>query len=94
MLILLQNKLQPFNPSQRLVPPYFDTLVTLNNYKAGHSASRCSAKQAAESYTIPLPTQKTPTVTDSQVRWPGKKAEHSFFLEFSLVTFFVSRQRK
>jgi len=40
--------------------------------KAKHSASRCPAQQAADSYTIPLPTQNNLTTTNSQVRWPGK----------------------
>ncbi len=91
MLILLQNKLQPFNLSQRLVPPYFDTLVTLNNYKAKHSAFRYTAQQAAGSYTIPLPTQKTPTVTGSQVRWPDKRRSILFSLTFLLL--FLSKKK-
>ncbi len=91
MLILLQNKLQPFNLSQRLVPPYFDTLVTLNNYKAKHSAFRCTAQQAVGSYTIPLPTQKTPTVTDSQVRWPDKRRSIRLSLTFLLL--FLSKKK-
>ena len=81
-----------YNPSQRLAPPYLKTLITINTFKAGHSASRCPAKQAADSCTIPSPTQKNPTFTNSPVRWPGKKAEHSFFLDF-FVTFFVQEKK-
>ena len=58
---------------QRLATPYFQTLNTINTFEAGHSASRCLAKQAAESQTIPLPIQKNPTPTNSQVRWPDKR---------------------
>jgi negative regulator of sigma E activity len=34
--------------AQRLAPPYFKTLITINTIKAGHSAFRCIAKQAAD----------------------------------------------
>ena len=74
--------------SQRLAPPYFKTLITINTFKAGHSAFRCPAYRAAESKTFPLQTLNKLTTTASPCALAGQTAEHSFVLDF-FVTFFV-----
>jgi hypothetical protein len=61
--------------------------------QAEHSTFRCAAYHVAESgitTTIPINNYPSFGVT---VRWPGKKAEHSFFLDF-FVTFFVKKKSK
>ncbi len=79
--------------SQCLVPPHHKKINTYKELQAEHSTFRCAAYHEAESGTTTTkPINKHQSI-GVPVRWPGKKAEHSFFLDF-FVSFCIKAKRK
>jgi len=70
-------------------------------YQPNFSGSKASEKAVPpvstditkRSFVISLQFNKPGSISGVFARWPGKKAEHSFFLDF-FVSFFVKKKRK
>jgi len=90
--------LRNHNHFQRLVPPFFKPLITLRtpgrNTAPPVSSNITQRSLASIASLIHLVKTKLRRLTCHRCVGRTKGRSHSFVLEFSLVTFFVSRQRK
>ena len=79
---------------QHLVPPNSLTYIAIRTNKAEHSAFRCQPYHEAGSCTTHYEPIMTYKIIGVFVRWPGKKAEHSFFLDFLFLLHQRQKKRK